>query len=281
MTTVEQETQNKARWAAKEEQKRKVRESMAQVDHKIVVLSGKGGVGKSTAAANLAWALAESGSQVGLLDVDIHGPSIPVLLGLQNKRLAGDGERLTPIRAREGLSVVSIGFLMEKNSDAVIWRGPLKFGVIRQFLSGVAWGRLNYLVIDCPPGTGDEPLSVAQLIGRPASAIVVTTPNELAVADVRRCVTFCRKVNLPVLGIVENMSGFVCPQCGYRADIFGAGGGERLAAEMNVPLLGRIPFDLAIGADNDVGRPSLSGGALNPAAGEFRRIVRQIAGQEA
>jgi Mrp family chromosome partitioning ATPase len=210
-------------------------------------------VGKSTAAANLALALAARGHNVGLLDVDIHGPSIPKLMGCESSTLVSDGHSILPVEVRQRLALMSIGFLIGNKTDAVIWRGPMKYKVIQQFLRDVAWGDLDYLVADCPPGTGDEPLSVAQLIGRPAAAVVVTTPQELAVADVRRCITFCAKADLPVAGVLENMSGYVCPQCGLHTDLFGSGGGEKLAQEMKVSFLGRIPIDPRIVACGDAG----------------------------
>ena len=201
-----------------------IRMRMSQIKHKILVLSGKGGVGKSTVAANLAISLAAQGSKVGILDVDIHGPSIPQLLGVTatGADLAhpdGDPSHLLPVTFNKNLSVMSTAFLVEDPDAAVIWRGPMKYGAIKQYLKDVEWGQLDYLVIDSPPGTGDEPLSVAQLVGADAGAIIVTTPQDLAVSDVRRCVTFCRKLALPIFGVVENMSGFVCPSCGETVDI--------------------------------------------------------------
>jgi Mrp family chromosome partitioning ATPase len=213
---------------------------------------------------------------VGLLDVDIHGPSIPMLTGLEGSTLHSEAGGILPVRARDRLWVVSIGFLLSRREDAVIWRGPLKYHVIRQFLGDVDWGPLDYLVVDCPPGTGDEPLSVIQLVGRPAWALVVTTPQELAVSDVRRCVTFCRQTSLPVAGILENMSGYVCPQCGAAIDLFGRGGGERLAREMNVPYLGGIPIDPAIVASGDRGVAFVEGEGESRAAGAFFDAVRKI-----
>ncbi len=229
---------------------------MSRVARKLLVLSGKGGVGKSTVAANLAVSLARAGRKVGLLDVDLHGPSIPRILGIDGARL-GPGPRggIAPIRVAEDLVAVSVGLLLDSAADAVIWRGPRKYNVIRQFLQDVEWGRLDYLVIDAPPGTGDEPLAVAQLVGAGARAVVVTTPQDLAVADVRRSVSFCRTVDVDVAGIIENMSGLVCPHCGGHVDVFKTGGGERLAAEMNVPFLGRIPLDPRIVASADAGSP--------------------------
>ena len=249
---------------------------MCQIGYKLLVMSGKGGVGKSTLAANLATSLALSGRPVGLLDVDIHGPSIPKLMGLENEHLVAHGQELVPLEIGGNLKVMSIGFLLSSAADAVIWRGPMKYGVIRQFLKDVEWGQLDYLVIDAPPGTGDEPLSVAQLVGQPAGAVLVTTPQGLAVADVRRSVSFCRKVKLPVVGIVENMSGLVCPHCQAMIELFKTGGGEALAREMNVPFLGRVPIDPQIVQCGDAGSPYVHRFAESPAAQVIRRIVDSI-----
>jgi Mrp family chromosome partitioning ATPase len=259
-----------------EEQQRRLLEHMAQVRRKLVVLSGKGGVGKSTVAANLAAALAQAGHSVGLLDVDIHGPSIPKLVGLEGRGLDADSGLIVPVRLSDRMSVMSVGFLLGSGTEAVIWRGPLKYSIIRQFLSEVAWGDLDYLVVDCPPGTGDEPLSVARLIGRPAEAVIVTTPQELAIADVRRCITFCNKVELPVAGIVENMSGYVCPACGARSDLFGKGGGEALAGEMNVPFLGSIPIDPEMVVCGDRGTPFVAARTASAVAESFLTIVQAV-----
>jgi Mrp family chromosome partitioning ATPase/predicted Fe-Mo cluster-binding NifX family protein len=250
---------------------------MERIGRKILVLSGKGGVGKSTVAANLAVSLATAGKKVGLLDVDLHGPSIPKILGLEGQRLGSDPTGgISPIQVSENLSVVSVGLLLDSASDAVIWRGPMKYSVIRQFLKDVAWGRLDYLVIDSPPGTGDEPLAVAQLVGRGAWALVVTTPQDVAIADVRRSVSFCQTLNLRVAGIVENMSGMVCPHCGQTVDLFKTGGGERLAAEMGVPFLGRIPLDPQIVTSGDSGTPFVQSSADSPTAKAFARVMEPI-----
>jgi ATP-binding protein involved in chromosome partitioning len=232
-----------------------LRGRMAMVRRKVLVLSGKGGVGKSTVAANLAIGLAAAGRKVGLLDVDVHGPSIPQLLGLRGRSAEIAHGAILPVQLTEDLSVMSIAFLVQGLGDAVIWRGPMKAGVIRQFLTDVEWGPLDFLVVDSPPGTGDEPLSVAQNVGAQAAALIVTTPQDLAVSDVRRCVSFCRAISLPILGIVENMSGLACPHCGQRIDLFKTGGGEALAAEAAVPFLGRIPIDPAVVASGDEGCP--------------------------
>lgn len=229
-----------------------VRQALAQrmcnIKHKILVLSGKGGVGKSTVAANLAVALSKSGNKVGLLDVDIHGPSIPTMFGLQNASITpGKTENsITPIQISENLKTMSIGFLLADRDDALIWRGPMKNSVIQQFLKDVEWGELDYLIADLPPGTGDEPLSLCQLIDDVDGAVVVTTPQEVALADVRKSINFCRKLKLPVLGVIENMSGFTCPECGKTTDIFKRGGAEEMCKQMNVPFAGRIPLTVEI-----------------------------------
>jgi len=249
---------------------------MCQIGHKLLVMSGKGGVGKSTVAANLAISLALAGKQVGLLDVDIHGPSIPKLMGLDDGRVVTHDGELVPLEIGDNLKVISIAFFLPSDRDAVIWRGPMKYGVIRQFLKDVAWGPLDYLVIDAPPGTGDEPLSVAQLVGQPAGAILVTTPQDLAIADVRRSVSFCEKVSMPVGGIIENMSGLRCPHCGGQIDLFKTGGGEALAREMGVPLLGRIPIDPQIVTCGDGGIPYIHRFADSPAARAFAEVVERV-----
>jgi Mrp family chromosome partitioning ATPase len=249
---------------------------MADISHKLLVLSGKGGVGKSTVAANLAVALWLRGKHVGLLDVDVHGPSIPGILGLADSDVRIDERQLVPVRVGENLSVMSIGFLLPTNKDAVIWRGPRKHGVIRQFLQDVAWGPLDYLVVDSPPGTGDEPLAVAELVGAGAEAVLVTTPQQVATADVRRCVTFCQQLSLPILGILENMSGFHCPNCGERFDLFKQGGGRDLALEAKVPLLGQIPIDPEIVVAGDAGVPILPESPPSPATRALLEVVDEI-----
>lgn len=249
---------------------------LRQIRHRLIVLSGKGGVGKSTVAANLAMALAQAGHTVGLLDVDVHGPSIPKLLGLEGADVENDGAGLRPVSLQPNLKVMSMGFLMENAESAVVWRGPMKHSLIRQFLRDVNWGPLDFLVVDSPPGTGDEPLSVIQLVGQPASAIVVTTPQDVAVADVRRSITFCRKLGLSVAGVIENMSGFVCPHCGKTTDPFKSGGGEALAREMNVPFLGRVPLDPAVVQSGDGGKPFMGQTDQSPAAKAFGPIVAAI-----
>ena len=252
---------------------------MCRIKHKIMVLSGKGGVGKSTVAVNLATSLAMAGKRVGLLDVDIHGPSVPKLLHLERSQISAREDAMLPVKVRCGegrLSVMSIGFLLRERDDAVIWRGPRKYGVIKQFLKDVEWGELDYLVVDSPPGTGDEPLAVAQLIERADGAVVVTTPQEVAVQDVRRCVVFCRQVGLPVLGVIENMSGFTCPKCGEHVSIFGADGGRAMAEEMGVPYLGAIPIEPEVVVSGDSGTPMVQAHPHSETAKAFGRIVRVL-----
>ncbi|MBN2293974.1 MAG: Mrp/NBP35 family ATP-binding protein [Pirellulales bacterium] len=250
--------------------------NMCQIDNKLLVLSGKGGVGKSTVAANLAIALSQAGKRVGLLDIDIHGPSIPRLTGVKTGQIQMVGEELLPVKVNDNLSVMSIGFMLPNDNAPVIWRGPRKHGVIQQFLSNVIWGPLDYLVVDAPPGTGDEPMSIAQLVGSEAGAIIVTTPQELAISDVRRCVTFCEQVSLSIVGILENMSGLLCPKCGEKIDLFKRGGGMALALEMGVPFLGQIPIDPEVVMTGDAGTPLLRDGPQSAAAKAFTKVVDTI-----
>ncbi len=241
--------------ASKEEQEAAMlKDNMAKIKHKIIVMSGKGGVGKSTVATNLAVALAEKKFKTGLLDIDVHGPSVPKLLGVEDQMAAGSGDKsIIPVKYNDYLSIMSVGFLMQDRDQAVIWRGPLKYGVIKQFLTDVLWGELDYLIVDSPPGTGDEPLSICQLIENPDGAVIVTTPQDVALVDVRKSVTFCRQLKMPVLGVVENMSGFVCPHCGQMTDIFKTGGGKSMAHDMGVPFLGSIPLEPRIVESGDDG----------------------------
>ncbi len=245
-------------------------------DKSILVLSGKGGVGKSTVAANLAISLSTEGYATGLLDVDFHGPSIPKLLGMEGMTLtSSDGKRLNPAELGS-LKVISVDFMLGSRTDAVIWRGPMKMNVIKQLFEDVDWGRLDYLVVDCPPGTGDEPLSVVQLIPEPTGAVIVTTPQEISLSDVRRSIQFCHALKLPVLGVIENMSGFVCPHCGQRTELFGSGGGEKMAAEMEVPFLGRIPIEPEIVVSGDSGKPFVYHNSDSAYARDFKGIVKDI-----
>jgi len=249
---------------------------MEDIRHKFLVLSGKGGVGKSSIAVNLAVWLSMQGKNVGLLDIDIHGPSIPKLLNLEDRGIQAEGDKIKPILYSDTLRVMSIGFLLPDETNAVIWRGPMKHNVIKQFVTDVSWGNLDYLVVDCPPGTGDEPLSIVQLLGNADGALIVTTPQQLSVIDVKKCITFCRQLNLPVLGVLENMSGFVCPKCGENIDILKSGGGEDMAMQMAVPFLGRIPIDPQIVQACDAGRPFISSNIQSPTAQAIEQTFRHL-----
>ena len=264
-----------------------IRDNLARIKHKLLVLSGKGGVGKSTVAVNLAAGLALRGLKVGLLDADLHGPSIPGMLGLSGVVPAAPHSLIQPLaydlatpgadppRGAEPLRVISIGFFLKNRDDAVIWRGPMKISAIKQFLGHVCWGDLDYLVVDSPPGTGDEPLTVAQSIPG-AKAVVVTTPQGVSVADVRRSITFCRAVKLDVLGVIENMSGLCCPHCGGKIELFKAGGGEAMARQMGVPFLGRLPIEPAMVAACDEGKPFVALGEAGETGKAIREIVEKI-----
>lgn len=256
-------------------EERKLQSRLSRIRHKIIVMSGKGGVGKSTVAVNLATSLMLSGKRVGLLDVDIHGPSIPTMLGLEGETVLGNENGLLPVEVGD-MKVISLGFLLRDPDDAVIWRGPMKMGVIRQFLQDVEWGDLDYLIIDSPPGTGDEPLSVCQLIGKLDGAVIVTTPQKVAAVDVRKSITFCRNLDVPVLGVVENMSGFACPKCGEVTPVLSSGGGKQIATEMEVPFLGSIPMDPAIAIAGDSGKAFIHHYADSPAAKAMRAMIESI-----
>ena len=255
-------------------------ERMAYVKHKFMVVSGKGGVGKSTVATNLAITLAKEGYEVGLMDADIHGPNIPKMLGIEDERPGASTEGLLPITTIHNLKVMSIAFFLKSKDDAVIWRGPLKHSMIKQFLGEVCWGDLDYLIIDLPPGTGDEALSVAHLLKGIDGAVIVTTPQDVALLDSRKAVTFTRQLKLPLVGIVENMSGFNCPHCNKPIDLFKKGGGEKAAREMLVPFLGRIPIDPEIVVSGDSGTPlvGMSGheevkNAFNEISEKWRQLL--------
>jgi ATP-binding protein involved in chromosome partitioning len=261
--------------AEKAAQEERLRQRLTRIRHKIVVLSGKGGVGKSTVAVNLAVAIQRSGKRVGLLDVDIHGPSVPTMLGLETETIAAADGEMIPVDLG-GLKVISIGFMLKDRDAAVIWRGPMKMGVIRQFLQDVAWGDLDFLIIDSPPGTGDEPLSVCQLVGNLDGAVIVTTPQKVAAVDVRKSITFCRRLGVPVLGVIENMSGFVCPHCGVVTQILRVGAGQRMATDLAVPFLGSIPIDPAIADSCDDGQPFLKRDQGSPAANLMQEILTRV-----
>ena len=252
-----------------------LKDRMGLIKHKILVMSGKGGVGKSTVAVNLAISLALSGKKVGLLDVDIHGPSIPKMMKLEGVAVQMRNDAIQPVE-KAGLKIMSIGFMLKDQDDALIWRGPVKMGVIKQFLKDVEWGVLDYLIIDSPPGTGDEPLSVCQLAVPVDGAVIVTTPQDIAIADVRKSINFCQRMKMPVLGVVENMSGFICPKCGEVTQIFKSGGGEVMAKDMDVPFLGRIPIDPAVGESCDGGKAFVYHYSRTETARAFEKIIAPI-----
>ncbi|MDZ7833671.1 MAG: Mrp/NBP35 family ATP-binding protein [Desulfobacterales bacterium] len=234
--------QNQDQQKSREIQEQAVKDTLGKIKHKFLVMSGKGGVGKTSVSVNLAIALANKGYKVGIMDVDLHGPDVPRMLGLEGMIGASENQKLAPMQYSENLTAISIESLMPNKDDAVIWRGPLKHSAISQFISDVDWGELDFLIVDSPPGTGDEPLSVAQTI-EDCRPIIVTTPQEVALWDIRKSINFCKKIQRELFGLVENMSGYVCPHCGKTADLFGTGGGEKTAKEFGINFLGRIPFD--------------------------------------
>ena len=249
---------------------------LEHIKHKIAVMSGKGGVGKSTVAANLAFTLAWKGYSVGLLDVDIHGPTIPKMLGVEKENITFDSDhKMLPVKISEKIKLVSMAFLLENEDSPVIWRGPIKMGVIRQFLEDVRWGELDYLIIDLPPGTGDEPLNIAQML--PDSyALIVSTPQDVALLSVRKSINFAKMLNMPIIGIIENMSGFACPHCGKRSDIFKTGGCEQAANEFKLPFLGKVPIDSKIVETGDDGIPFVLKYKELPSSKIFEEIVDKV-----
>lgn len=250
-------------------------DTLGRIENTLMVLSGKGGVGKSTVAVNLAAALAAADRQVGLLDIDLHGPSIPTLLRLEGAVASTRSEKgLAPVRYNDNLKVMSIEFLLrEQAAEAVIWRGPMKHRMIRQFLAEVDWGDLDFLVVDAPPGTGDEPLSICQMAPPRSQAVIVTTPQQVALKDVKKSIKFCHELGMPVFGIIENMSGFVCPDCGASHDLFKKGGGERLARETGFRFLGRVPIEPHLVTASDDGKPFVLEYPTSPAAKAFDEII--------
>jgi len=253
-----------------------VAERMKKIKHTYAVMSGKGGVGKSTVATNLAAALAARGSKVGLLDMDLTGPDIALMLGIEGKRLVMGTNGIIPIKVNENLSAISVAFLLPTKHSPVVWRGPMKMGAISQLLGEVDWGELDYLIIDLPPGTSDEPLSVAQNIPNADGVIIVTTPQDVALLDVRKSISFARMLNLKVAGIIENMSGFACPHCGKEIDLFKMGGGENAANELGIKFLGRIPIEPLIVRATDSGKPFILEHKDSQAAKAFNEIVDRL-----
>jgi ATP-binding protein involved in chromosome partitioning len=267
--------QLKAYHEEQEQEQKDLQYRMGKIKHKIAVISGKGGVGKSTVTINLATAFALKGKKVGVLDADIHGPSVPRLLGLEGKQVKASPAGAFPIEGPLGIKVMSIEFFLTEESPT-IWRGPLKMRAIKQFLTEVVWGELDYLFIDLPPGTGDEPLSVAQLLPDMDGVVIVTMPTQLSSGIVRKAITFAERLNMKTIGVVENMSGFVCPHCGEKTEIFGSGGGEKMSNAAGVPFLGSIPIDPKVGVDADKGMPFVISNKDSPASKAFNEIVEKV-----
>jgi len=236
----------------KDDQDLAVENSLKKIKHKVMVMSGKGGVGKTSTSVNIAIALANKGFRVGLVDVDIHGPDVPRMLGIKGELDINQNRKLLPKICRDSLKVISVESLMLNKDDAIIWRGPMKYGAIKQFIGDVEWGELDFLIVDSPPGTGDEPLTIAQTISD-IQAVIVTTPQEVSLADVRKSINFCKTVKMNIFGLIENMSGFSCPHCGKPIELFGTGGGEKTAKDADIPFLGKIPFDQEMVSCGDAG----------------------------
>ncbi len=260
------------------EQQQGLRDRMKKIKHKVAVISGKGGVGKSTVTVNLAAAFAKRGheNKIGILDADIHGPSVPRLLGLAGQQVKIGPPGAFPVKGPLGMKVVSMDFFLPGEQIPTIWRGPLKMRAIRQLLADIVWGELDVLFIDLPPGTGDEPLSIAQLLPEIDGVIIVTMPSELSRAVVEKAITFAQRLGMPIIGIIENMSGFICPHCGKKTDIFQSGGGKKMAEETALPLLGSIPIDPEVGKDSDEGKPFTIEHPDSPASKAFMEIVKKV-----
>lgn len=266
--------QNANRPHPAEEQDKQIEAALQKIKNRIVVFSGKGGVGKTTVAVNLAYALVKQNFEVGLLDADITGPNVPQMTGAESSpAVLGDTRQVVP-QVKDGLRIISIAPMLPKDSP-LIWRGPLRSNAIRQFLADVLWGELDYLLADLPPGTGDEVLTAAQKM-RPQAAVVVTTPQEVSLLDCRRAVTMARKLDIPHIAVVENMSGLICPYCGETIDVFGTGGGEKMAEDMHVSFLGRIPMELKVREGSDAGKPVVLEPSAGPTAEAFETITVRL-----
>lgn len=262
--------------ADKIEEDTRLKESLGKIKHVIIVLSGKGGVGKSTVSSNLACALSNMGYETGIMDVDITGPNIPKMFGIEDEKLDVQNNKLVPVIVPPSLKVMSMAFLLPTKDTPVLWRGPVKMTAIRQFIEDVEWGDLDYLVIDMPPGTGDEALSIMQLIPKPDGAVIVTTPQDVSLMDSRKTITFSAEAKIPVIGLVENMSGFICPHCGEETDIFKSGGGETVAKEFGVQFLGKVPIEPSVVLSGDDGMPAVLSEPDSASAQAFGSIIKKI-----
>jgi len=274
---MQQDEQMKQKQAMMQAQDQEIKETLKDFKNKLLVMSGKGGVGKSTVAAYLAVGLARKGFQVGLMDVDLHGPSIPRLLGLKGSIQSSAGSNKgIPLKYLPNMEVMSIEALLGDKDTATIWRGPLKIGVIKQFINDIAWSNSDYLIIDCPPGTGDEPLTIAQIIPD-TKAVIVTTPQEISLSDVRKSINFCHQVNMQILGLVENMSGLTCPYCGKTIDLFKTNGGMLTAKKAGLTLLGSLPLEPEIVSEGDIGSVAWMDNTDMPYTISFNKIVDTVA----
>ncbi|MCD6497526.1 MAG: P-loop NTPase [Deltaproteobacteria bacterium] len=258
-------------------QQKQAQDAAAKVAHTILVMSGKGGVGKTTVAVNLAFGLAAEGYHIGILDADLHGPNAALMAGVEGTPAGAENGRILPVYANPKVQVLSISAFLPDKDTPVIWRGPRKAGAIQQFLAEGDWSHADVLVVDCPPGTGDEPLSVAQLMPNTDGVVVVTTPQDVALLDSRKSINFVRELKLECLGVVENMSGFICPHCGEHVDLFKKGGGEAAASQMGVPFLGRVPLTVDVVLSGDSGKPIVESKPDDPAAIALMDIVRKLA----
>lgn len=258
------------------ESETRLRDSLARIKHVVIVMSGKGGVGKSTVSSNLAQTLSLKGYQTGLMDLDITGPNIAKMFKIEDKKLDVEDDKLLPISVPPSLYVMSMAFLLPEKDSAIMWRGPVKTGAIRQFIEDVQWRDLDYLIIDMPPGTGDEAISIVQLIPKADGVVIVTTPQDVAVLDSRKSITFAAQTNMPIIGLIENMSGFVCPHCGELVEIFGSGGGEKTAEEFGIQFLGRVPLEQNVARSGDSGMPIVISDPESGSAKAFTGIVEKI-----
>ena len=253
-----------------------LRNTLENIKHVIIVMSGKGGVGKSTVSSNLAMALSMQGFETGIMDIDITGPNIPKMFGVDGEKLMAVDHKLVPVQVPPSLKLISMAFLLGSPDTPVMWRGPVKMGAIKQFITDVNWGKLDYLIIDMPPGTGDEALSIVQLIPKADGVVIVTTPQDVSLLDSRKSITFAAEVKVPIIGIVENMSGFVCPHCGEVTDIFKSGGGKDTATEFDIQFLGRVPIEPAIVLSGDSGMPVVISHPESASAKAFEEITEKV-----